>query len=86
MGTKLIGEMEVVTRNHGMKYRADYANDGENGYFYEGWAIEPQYATSDAKWQIIKHTKSSHNVVASDWADGTDKFMKVWDDRASYTY
>lgn len=42
-------------------------------------------ATSDSSWQIQKISVSG-TVTTIAWADGTDAFTNVWDDRASYTY
>lgn len=41
--------------------------------------------TSDPSWQIKKiSTVSTISTIA--WADGTDAFSKVWDDRTSFSY
>ena len=42
-------------------------------------------ATSEAGFQIKKIVVSG-NVTSITWADSTDAFTKVWDDRATYTY
>lgn len=42
-------------------------------------------ATSEAKWQI-KKIYSSGTDTSITWADGTDEFSKVWDNRSSYSY
>jgi len=41
-------------------------------------------ATSDAYWQIKRVDQTSDIVIT--YADGTDKFDKVWDDLATYSY
>jgi len=38
----------------------------------------------DAFWQIERIDTGSGTAI--EWAEGTDKFDKVWDDRAAYTY
>ncbi len=43
-------------------------------------------ATTDEAWQIKKITWSGSNPTEIKWADGTPAFVKIWDDRASYTY
>lgn len=44
-------------------------------------------ATSASEWQIQKFTyDGSDNLTDIQWADATDDFTKVWDDRATYTY
>ena len=77
-------ETPVYSRNMGLKYRAEF--NGDNQVLYEGWTLEASRLTSDAKWQIVKHTYTSGNLTATDWADGTDDFIKVWDLRSSYAY
>lgn len=42
-------------------------------------------ATSDNVWRIKKIVVSGTQTGIF-WADGVDDFMKVWDDRTSYTY
>lgn len=42
-------------------------------------------ATDAAGWQI-KRISVSGTVTATQWADGTDEFTKVWDNRALYSY
>ncbi len=41
--------------------------------------------TGDAVWQIYKAIESGDDI-AFYYADGSDNYNKVWDDRASYTY
>jgi len=44
-------------------------------------------ATGDAKWQIKKITYDvDGNPTDIQWADGTAEFVKVWDNRATYSY
>lgn len=42
-------------------------------------------ATSDAKWRI-KRIAVSGSVTTVRWAENTDTFSLIWDNRASYTY
>jgi len=39
-----------------------------------------------AAWRIMKITYDGGNPVSVQWAGGTQKFDKIWDDRTSYTY
>ena len=45
-------------------------------------------STSAAVWQIRKYTTTGiiATAIAEEWADGSDNFDKVWDDRASLSY
>lgn len=53
---------------------------------YVGMAL-PGTADSVSSWQIRKITYDiSNNPTDIDFAGGSTKFDKVWDDRASYTY
>lgn len=43
--------------------------------------------TSVARWQIKKVTYDANdNVTSIKWADKSNAFEKVWDDRASYDF
>ncbi len=53
---------------------------------YEGYA-RPGAATSAAEWQISKYTyDGSNNLLAKQFADGTHDYIKIWDNRAGYSY
>ena len=41
--------------------------------------------SSSQVWQI-KRIDTGTLAADISWSDGTDKFDKVWDDRATYTY
>jgi len=60
----------------------DYA--GGSNPVYAGWAF-PGTATSSAKWKIKKFVYSGSNVYEY-WADYSNQFNKIWDNRATYTY
>ena len=82
----LRNEQQVYSRNQGLKYRASFNVD--NQAEYEGWAIENDTSEGDLKWQIIKHTYTSGNLVASNWASSgghsTDDFIFSWTLKATY--
>jgi hypothetical protein len=59
--------------------------DGSDNVIYQGWAI-PGSSKSEAKWRIIRLTYSGSNVTDIQFADGSDSFNKIWDDRLNYTY
>lgn len=77
-------ETEVLSRNMGLKYRASFDADGN--VEYEGWAINPASAEGSLAWQIVKHTYTSGNLTASNWADSSDDFTFSWTLKTSYTY
>ena len=63
--------------------RVDFINDN---LLYRGEAI-PGALESNAVWRIRKITISAvDDDVVETWADGTDAFTKVWDNRLGYTY
>jgi len=63
--------------------RVDFITDN---LLYRAEAI-PGTLNSASVWRIRKITiAASDNDVVETWADGTDTFNKVWDDRLTYTY
>lgn len=52
---------------------------------YEGYAL-PGTSSSSSYWLIKKNLYSGSNNIGSQYASGTRKFDKIWDNRASYTY
>jgi len=60
--------------------------DGENStYNYVGEAPVGA-ATTDASWRIFRLENSGTASLTKMWADNSDQFNKVWDNRASYSY
>jgi hypothetical protein len=53
---------------------------------YTGYSNDPTATTADAKWAIQKFLYDGTDVVGIVWADNSDDLIKVWDDRAGYTY
>ena len=83
---KLGNEQPVYARNMGLRYVAEF--NASNQVIYEGWA-DPSALTSEAKFQICKHTyDSSGNLTETNWAKrsgyATDDFVFIWDDRLTY--
>lgn len=80
---------DIQDSSDDLAFRGDY-EAGEN-LIYQGFA-RPGVATSEAKWQISKHSYDGNdNILTTTWpenADGnaTSEYYYVWDDRASYTY
>jgi len=59
--------------------------NGDNLILYQGES-SPGTSKGAASWRIKKLSYSGTNVVDIQWADGTNNFTKVWNDRATYTY
>lgn len=62
--------------------RVDFISDN---LLYKGEAV-PGSATSDAVWRIRRVTIGSDNDVTEEWANGSDAFTNIWDNRASLSY
>ena len=59
---------------------------GANTYTYIGEAT-PGSISSAAAWRIRRLTEISGNTVSTYvWADNTEAFTKIWNDRTTYTY
>ncbi len=64
--------------------KVDY--DGGSNPVYIGEA-KPGTATSEKGWRIKKISwDASNNPTEVLWANGSNAFAFVWDDRASYSY
>jgi len=59
--------------------------DETGSYTYVGWAPRGSLPSSSV-WRIMRVDESSATLTLVEWADGEDKFNKVWDNRATYTY
>lgn len=60
--------------------------DGGTNPVYIGKATTGT-ATTAASWSIKKITyDANNNPITIKFANGTDSFDKVWDDRATYSY
>ncbi|WP_169829529.1 hypothetical protein [Desulfatibacillum aliphaticivorans] len=60
--------------------------DGNGNPLYVGLAA-PGSSPSSACWQIKKFTyDGSQNVTDVEFAEGSNAYDRVWDNRASYTY
>lgn len=52
---------------------------------YFGYALPDNDATDQPVWRIKKMVKSGSEFIFR-FADGSEEFNKVWEDRATYTY
>ena len=83
-----IGEQPGYVREQGLDQLFFYvaAGDGAGATEYICTA-GANSLSSEAKWQIRKFSYDSSDRISSiRWADGTDNFTKICDDRASYDY
>lgn len=62
-----------------------FAYDGSNNVEYIGYA-KPGASSFEDLWAICKYTYSGSNVVAKQWAGGSNLQNKIWENRASYSY
>ena len=70
-------EIELITT-------IEYDSDDDPIYIGEA---APSTSKSSPLWRIKKITyDASKNPIDIQYADGTQSFSKVWDDRATYTY
>ena len=53
-------------------------------YIYVGKTARGNTDTGIAAWQIMRVDTTS--LILVEWADGSNKFDKVWNSRAGYTY
>jgi hypothetical protein len=61
-------------------------NNASGQPIYIGEAL-PGSSKASALWRIKKVTYDGNNFITDvQWADSTVDFVKVWNDRASYTY
>ncbi len=52
---------------------------------YQGWA-KPGTSAGEPGWRIRKLSYTGNYTIRIEWADGNDKFDKIWNDRNSYTF
>ncbi len=68
------------------KYLVYIEYDINNNPVYIGKA-QPGSISSSSVWQIQKLSyDASGNVTKIEWAEGSDDFNKIWDNRANYNY
>lgn len=83
-----LGEQSSYAREMGLDQQFTYvsAGNGTGQMEYQGFS-QPGKLTSASTWQIRKFTYDSSNRISSiNWANGSDEFAFIWDNRSSYTY
>jgi hypothetical protein len=73
--------LNTDTEDKRLTVRLDEVSDT---LFYVGKALIGK-VNSDANWLIIRYTKVG-NVLMSEYANGSEAFNQVWNNRASLTY
>jgi len=73
----------VITPEY--KVLLDPATPPSTGVQYIGLA-QPNTSVAEDTWAIMRLTFDSDDLAAVEWASGTNQFVKVWNDRAGYTY
>jgi hypothetical protein len=59
--------------------------DSTGNTVYIGYPVNKDARTSEAKWRILKISKSGY-VTTFALADGDENYDNVWDNRAALTY
>lgn len=75
-----------IVRAHLLHHRIEIDYLAGTNPIYVGWAL-PGSTILEQKWRICKLTfDGNNNPTAINWADGTNQYIKVWNDRATYSY
>jgi hypothetical protein len=77
----ILTALNTDTEDKRLTVRLDEVSDT---LFYVGKALIGK-VDSDANWLIIRYTTVG-NVLMSEYANGSEAFDQVWDDRATLTY
>ena len=56
-----------------------------DGVQYIGYA-QPNTSEAEDAWAIFRITYATSEPADIEWAQGTNHFTNVWDNRAGYTY
>ena len=79
----------VIQMPKGTSENYDFKEDNTTtGITYFGKAARKSGGndTSAAVWQIFKEVDDGAGNTTVTWADGSDDFIKIWNDRAIYSY
>lgn len=77
----IITALSTDTEDKRLTVRLDQVSDT---LFYVGKALIGKVDT-DANWLVIRYTQTG-NVLMSEYANGSEAFNQVWDDRTTLTY
>lgn len=77
----IIEALNTDTEDRRLTVRLDQVSDT---LFYVGKALIGK-VDSDANWLIVKYTQTG-SILKSEYANGSEAFDQVWNDRATLTY
>ena len=78
--------IEEGTVTSELKFTTRIEYDANKNPVYVG-DVAPGVKTNEIGWRIEKLTyDANNNVTAVEWAQGSDKFIYVWEERAEYNY
>jgi hypothetical protein len=77
----IITALNTDTEDKRLTVRLDQVSDT---LFYVGKALIGKVDT-DANWLIVKYTQTG-SILKSEYANGSEAFNQVWNDRATLTY
>lgn len=84
--TELIGSVHEQVIRINAEFTEKRENNANGQPLYIGQA-QPGTLTSATGWRIQKYTYDANFALTDvEWAEGTNAFDKIWDDRATYTY
>jgi hypothetical protein len=78
---EILTALSTDTEDKRLTVRLDQVSDT---LFYVGKALIGK-VDADAHWLIIRYTQTG-SVLMSEYANGSESFDQVWDDRATLTY
>lgn len=79
--TAILNELQSDISDKRLTVRLDQVNDN---LFYVGKALIGSVDSSSV-WQIVRYTKTA-TILKSEYANGSETFSEVWDDRTTLTY
>ena len=79
--TAILDELQSDISDKRLTVRLDQVSDN---LFYVGKALIGS-VDSDSTWQIVRYTQTG-TILKSEYANGSEAFNRVWNDRATLTY
>jgi hypothetical protein len=79
--TAILNELQSDISDKRLTVRLDQVSDN---LFYVGKALIGS-VDSDSTWQIVKYTQTG-TILKSEYANGSEEFNRVWNDRTTLTY
>jgi hypothetical protein len=79
--TAILNELQNDISDKRLTVRLDQVSDN---LFYVGKALIGS-VDSDSTWQIVRYTQTG-TILKSEYANGSEEFNRVWNDRTTLTY